>query len=134
MTASKKLLAGLGGIIVAVLIALFAFVTYNVCEANRLQGEVGQELRSTLGFSHGSPYLIIGGEGEEVFTLHPTPNGIMSHAGVQDGDIVLGYSITEFYKALHEHRGSTLNFRVTDGGDGASIQSRAERNIKLAIP
>lgn len=78
MKASMKVLAGLGGAIVAVLIALFAFVIYIVLEANRFQGEVGQELRRTLGFSHGSPYLIIEGKGEEVFMLHPKPGGIMS--------------------------------------------------------
>lgn len=134
MKASKKVVAVLGGAIVTALIALFAFITYTVLEANRLQGEVGQELGRTLGFSHGSPYLIIDGEGEEVFTLHPKPDGIMSKAGVQDGDIVLGYSITEFYRALHERRGSSLNFRVKDGGDGRSIEDREERSVNLTIP
>ena len=134
MKASKKFLVVLGCVIVGTLIALFAFVTYTILEANRFQGEVAQELGRSLGFSHGSPYLIIEGEGEEVFTLHPKPDSIMSKAGVKDGDIVLSYSITEFYRALHDHRGSTLNFRVADGGDGGSIEHLTVRSVNLAIP
>jgi hypothetical protein len=134
MKLSKKVLALFGGLIVTAFITLCAFVAYTVMEAHRFQGEVGQELGRTLGFSHGSPYLFIDGEGEEFFTLHPQPDGILSTAGVQDGDVVLDYSITEFYRALHEHRGTTLNFRVTDGGDGGSIERRKVRFLNLAVP
>ena len=122
------------GIIVAVLVPPVAFVTRTILEADRYQGEVGQELRRTLGFSHGSPCLMIAGKAEEVFTLHPKPGSIMAKAGVQDGDIAVGCSITEFYRALHEHRGSALKFSVVDGGDGGSLKNREERCVDLAIP
>ena len=103
-------------------------------QANYFQGVIGSELNRVLGFTHGSPYVIVDGSGEEVFVLHPTANGIMDKAGVEDGDIVLEHSITGFYRQLHEYRGSTLTFTMAEGGDGAAIASRPKRTIELSIP
>jgi hypothetical protein len=114
---------------------LWVFAGYTVWQAQRYQGEIAQELRHALGFSHGSPCLIIEDkEVEEVFTLHPKSGGIMSQAGVIDGDIVLGFTITDFYRVLQEHRGVTLSFTVTAGGDGSAIENRKVRHISLSIP
>jgi hypothetical protein len=51
-----------------------------------------------------------------------------------DSDIVLSHSITGFYRALDEHRGSRIIFRVTDGGDGAPIAQRPVRTITFNVP
>ena len=114
--------------------ALITFGIYTAQQAHHYQSVVGSVLDRDLGFRHGSPYFIFGDDSFEVFTLHPQPGGVMSAAGVRDSDIVLGHSITGFYRALHEHRGSTITFRVTDGGDGIPIAQRPIRAVTLQIP
>lgn len=116
------------------LAALIAFVIYTVQQAHYYQGVIGSFLERDLGFRHGSPYFTFGDDSFEVFTLHPQAGGGMAAAGVRDSDIVLDHSITDFYRALHEHRGSTITFRVTDGGDGNPIAQRPIRTITLQIP
>lgn len=134
MSAKKRaLIVGLS-IFSGIVFILIAFVAYTVQQANYIQGVIGSELNRVLGFTHGSPYIIIDGSGEEVFVLHPTANGIMDKAGVEDGDIVLEHSITGFYRQLHEHRGSTMTFAIAEGGNGAAIASRLKRTIELSIP
>lgn len=122
-------------LVALVLIASFgAFAYYTAQQARYYQSELGPGLSREFGFTHGSPYVQDGDEASEVFTLHPTDGGPLSSAGVHDGDIVLSHSITGFYRFLHEHRGSTITFTVTDGGDGISIEHRPVRSITLAIP
>jgi hypothetical protein len=118
---------------ISLLVGFVVFGIYTARQANYYQGEIGRELDQILGFSHGSPYLEIGGEMTEVLTLHAIPDGVMSQAGVKDGDIVLGYSITDFYRSVHESRGSIFSFDVVDGGDGCDIDTRLRRRITVPI-
>jgi hypothetical protein len=126
-----KILAIGAGILFA---ALTAFGVYTALQAHRYQSVIGSVLDRDLGFRHGSPFFSFGDDSFEVFTLHPQPSGIMSAAGVRDSDIVLDHSITGFYRTLHEHRGSTITFRVTDGGDGIPLAQRPIRTVTLQIP
>src|SRR4030095_9305492 len=114
--------------------ALIAFGIYTAQQAHYYQSVIGPVLDRDLGFRHGSPYFNFGDDSFEVFTLHPQPGGVMSAAGVRDSDIVLDHSITGFYRTLHEHRSSTIAFRVTDGGYGVPIAQRPIRMITLQIP
>jgi len=114
--------------------ALIAFGIYTAQQARYYQSVIGSVLDHDLGFRHGSPYFIFGDDSSEVFTLHPQPGSLMSAARVRDSDIVLDHSITGFYRTLHERRGSTIAFRVTDGGDGVPIAQRPVRTITLQIP
>jgi hypothetical protein len=114
--------------------ALIAFALYTAQQAHHYQSVIGSVLDRDLGFRHGSPYFIFGDDSFEVFTLHPQPGGVISAAGVRDNDIVLDHSFTGFYRALHEHRGSAITFRVTDGGNGTPIAQRPIRTVTLQIP
>ena len=98
------------------------------------QVQVGGPLRQELGFSHSSPYVKCGGLTREVFTLHPATNGLLYQAGVRDGDIVLNFSITDFYRQLEQARGGTTVLQVVEGGDGPTLNERATRIITIAVP
>jgi hypothetical protein len=120
--------------VISLLVGFVVFGIYTIRQANYYQGEIGGELNQILGFSHSSPYLEIEGDNIEVFTLQTTPDGIMSEAGVKDGDIVIGYSITDFYRSLHESRGSVFSFDVIDGGHGSALNTRVVSRISVPIP
>lgn len=114
--------------------AVVALIVFSMQRAHYYQSVVGSPLQRDLGFGHGSPYVNFGDKSVEVFTLHPQTGGAMSAAGVRDSDIVLDHSITNFYRALHAHRGSTIAFRVTDGIDGVPLAQRPIRTVTLPIP
>jgi hypothetical protein len=113
--------------------AFIVFSVYTARQACFYQAVIGTGLQHQLGFTHGSPYILAGHDRVEVFSVHPRPDGAFAAAGVHDGDIVLSHRITDFYRALHEHRGSRFSFRVTDGGDGAPITQRPVRTVTLDI-
>jgi hypothetical protein len=71
-------------------------------QARHYQDDIGSALERQLGFSHGSPHLVIGEESIEFFTLHPEPGGAFATAGVRERDSVLSHSITGFYRALDD--------------------------------
>jgi hypothetical protein len=131
---SMKLLKVLGTSVALLAAALVAFLLYTTQQAYHYQSVLGSVLDRDLGFRHGSPYFSFGDDSFEVFTLHPLTGGPMHAAGVRDSDIVLDHSITGFYRTLHEHRGSTIAFRVTDGGDGIPMNQRPVRTVTLSIP
>src|SRR6266480_5865553 len=92
-------------LLIAALVGSIAFVAH---EAELYQEQLGQPLERELGFQHGSPYIHFGSTSREVFTLHPTPDGVLARAGVRDGDIPIDFGITGFYKHLHRSRGSQV--------------------------
>jgi hypothetical protein len=55
---------------------------------------IGSDLDRQLGFIHGSPYVLIGRDSVEVFTLDPQAGCVFAQAGVHEGNIVLGHSPT----------------------------------------
>lgn len=96
---------------------------------------LGKPLEDDLGFRHGSPYLRCGDSIQEVFTIEAiVPGGIFDQAGIRDGDIVMGPSITGFYKLLHRNRGKEVTVHVVDGGDGPSLDDRPQRRIAFVVP
>jgi S1-C subfamily serine protease len=88
-----------------------------------------------LGFMHGSPYIRLGDDVREVFTIEQVvQGGVFDNAGVRPGDIVLSHQILSFYSELNESRGETFQFSVTDGVDGPPIAARSRREIEIFIP
>ena len=125
----------IAGITVAVLlVAVIAAFAFQVHEARSYQERLGPPLERELGFRHGSPYVHFGDSVREVFTLHPTPTGVLANSGVRDGDIPLDFSITGFYKHLYRNRGSKVTVRVMDGGDGPPKDQRAIRSVTFSVP
>lgn len=125
----------IAAIFIAFLILTFGGVAYYITsQADYYQNSVGGDLRLRLRFEHASPQLYMGNEIREVLTLHPSSDSPFSKAGVNDGDIVSGYSITDFYRALSEHSGKSFSFTVASGGDGESLEKRSLRTITVLIP
>jgi hypothetical protein len=100
------------------------------------QERVGGQLRSELGFEHGSPYVRCGGiTRREVFTIESVRSGgVFERAGFHNGDIVVGMSITEFYRVLQSKRGDDVMISVVDGGDGPALSERPVRQIRFRVP
>ena len=129
-----KFLKILAVIVGSLFVTFVGFGLYTGYQAHYYQSTLGSQLERELGFTHGSPYLRLGDDSREVFTLHPTPGGVLADAGIRDGDIVLGHTITNFYRLLHERRGSSVTVRVTDGGNGPPIAQRPIRSVTFSIP
>ncbi len=128
-------LVKIAGMAVAVLAAaFFGFAYYVTSQAELYQRDLGPALERDVGFAHGSPYVRFGERREEVFTLHPVPGGLLAIAGVRSGDIVREFTITGFYKHLHQNRGSDVTLFVMDGGNGPPAAQRAVRKIVLRVP
>ena len=118
--------------IVAALVAVAVFTT---AQAWYYQSHVGRALGTELGFTHGSPYVRCGQSEREVFTIHSVePAGVFAQAGFTDGDIVVGMSITQFYRTLHHRRGEEVTVSVVDGGDGPALSERRVRQLRFTVP
>jgi hypothetical protein len=118
--------------IVAALVAVAVFVT---AQAWYYQLHVGRALDTDLGFTHGSPYVRCGESEREVFTIHSVqPDGVFAQAGFTNGDIVVGMSITQFYRTLHHRRGEEVTVSVVDGGDGPALSERRVRQLRFRVP
>jgi hypothetical protein len=123
------------GIGLAILAAAFVgFAWYVTSQAELYQTTLGPALERELGFAHGSPYVRLGEQREEVFTLHPVPGGVLAAAGLRSGDIVRNFGITGFYKHLHQNRGAEVTVLVMDGGNGPPADQRAVRKIVFRVP
>lgn len=117
---------------VAAVAAVAGFITV---QAWYYQLHLGRALDIDLGFTHGSPYVRCGESEIEVFTIHPVqPAGVFAQAGFTSGDIVVGMSITQFYRNLHEGRGEEVAVSVVDGGDGPALIERRVRLIRFRVP
>ena len=114
--------------------AFLVFALYVTSQAELYQSKLGHALERDLGFAHGSPYVRLGEHREEVFTLHPVPGGLLASAGARSGDIVRDFSITGFYKHLHQNRGAEVSVLVMDGGNGPPADLRAVRRIFFRVP
>src|SRR6266404_3824286 len=129
-----KIIAVVGvtvALLIAEIVGSFVLVAH---DADLYQERLGQPLERELGFRHGSPYIHFGSTSREVFTLHPTPDGVLARAGVRDGDIPIDFGITGFYKHLHRSRGSQVTVRLMDGGDGPPKSKRAIRTTTFYVP
>jgi hypothetical protein len=118
--------------IVAALASVAGLITM---QAWYYQLHVGRALDTDLGFTHGSPYVRCGENEREVFTIHSVqPAGVFAQAGFNNGDIVVGMSITQFYRTLHHGRGKEVSVSVVDGGDGAALSERRVRHLRFRVP
>ncbi|MCG8602484.1 MAG: hypothetical protein MI807_20225 [Verrucomicrobiales bacterium] len=121
-------------------IAVFATWVLGLISCNLRRGienyeANAQQLKSDLGFDHGSPYVTIDDNAQEVFTIESIANeGAFARSGVREGDIVMDVSIREFYDQLEAHRGGTYTFSVVEGGDGPALPNRTMRTISVTIP
>jgi len=119
---------------------IVAFVICVVPPFEEIRGydRYATNLRRDLGFDHGSPFVLLGTERKEVFTLHPTtPASLLARAGVSSGDIVVddfGHSIPRFYSELENARGRVYRFRVATGGDGPPLRERLHKIIEVRVP
>lgn len=94
-----------------------------------------EDLRRDLGFSHGSPYIMVNGKAQEVFMLKGIVKGKpFNLAGIEGGEIVVSHQILKFYLDLEASRGSTFNFWIVDGGDGIPLKKRIRRKITITVP
>jgi hypothetical protein len=92
------------------------------------------QLRHELGFSLGTPYIIIDNKMYEVTAFEDVkPGGIFDKAGIHNGDIPLGRT-SNFYKMLERSRGRVITFEVVSWWDNGPILSRKKKNIKVFIP
>jgi hypothetical protein len=124
---ASLLLAGLALLSICIISSLYDGWMYQVKAKPALQQD--------LGFATGSPYINAGGVLVEVLTVEDVvPGGIFDKAGVQKGDIIVDYSLTELYRELEKNRGGSLTIPVVNGGDGPPLRSRPTRNVTIEIP
>jgi hypothetical protein len=120
------------GVVVGVFAGIAVFISVQVWY---YQVHVGRLLDVDLGFSLGSPYVRCGEIEHEVSTIESVqPGGVLDSAGFQNGDIVVGMSITGLYRALHRGRGGEVTVPVVDGGDGPALSERRVRQIRFRVP
>lgn len=112
-----------------------AVVVFLMVQCWYYQAHIGRKLGVDLGFKHGSPLVRCGDKDQEVFTIDSVlPGGVFAQAGFTDGDIVVGLSITQFYRILHKQRGRELTVSVVDGGDGPTLNERQVRPLRFRVP
>lgn len=99
-------------------------------QADYYQVELGAGLRSTYGFAIGTPMIRAGGELVEVLAIYPDAGSPFAAAGVREGDIIVGTTLTGFYRQLHE-AGGKLRFEIVRGGDGAPVEQRKKMFIEI---
>jgi hypothetical protein len=119
----------------AALIAVW--VTYVFCAMWYWQMTVGEPIEREFGFRIGTP--IIHEEGKswpsEVVSIESLRwDGVLGRAGLLEGDIIRGLSVSEVYKVLHRGRGKQVTFEVVDGGHGPPIVQRNVRAITFSVP
>jgi len=110
----------------------FAWIMWIQAEAAKYQTDLGPQIRSAYGFSHGSPYIKTGDYRVEVFTVYPDAGGILERAGFRNGDIVVSENITGFYKLLYQSKAKEVTVTVVDGGDGPPVEQRKTRVVSFA--
>lgn len=98
------------------------------------QERLGDALRRDLAFRHETPLIMSGSERREVFALYPEWDGAMARAGVEEGDIVVRMSVTEFYRLAESSRGLAFVFTVVAGGNGIPLRNRERRMVVLSVP
>jgi hypothetical protein len=119
----------------AALFILVAVVVVCSVQTWYYQVQLGPSLNADFGFTHGSPYVRCGTTKREVFAIHSVqPDGVFALAGFTRGDIVVGMSITQFYRTLHRGRGGEVTVSVVDGGDGPALSERRVRQLRFQVP
>ena len=105
----------------------------SVLRAELYEIVVGNRFRAQTGFRHGSPYIKLGNQTQEVLTVNTA--GALMDAGIKDGDIfVEPATATELYRQFELHRGNTMEIQVVTGGDGPPLRERQIKTITFHVP
>jgi hypothetical protein len=125
----------LAALVLLVFAAFFVLSVYLVVEAAYYQGRLGPGLERDLGFKHGSPYVLCGRTLCRLLAIEAlTPGGPFAQAGFGVGDLIMGPSISAFFRLLHRGRGSVVRLTVAEGGDGPPLDQRSKRMITVQVP
>ncbi len=118
-------------------VLILVLTLYIIVTAYYYQVLRGPVLERELGFRHGSAYLPdhnVQGYISAVCVDHVVDDGVFAQAGFRSGDVLPDVSLTGFFKRLHHHRGSHVEFAVVDGGDGPPFRLRPRRVMGFAVP
>jgi hypothetical protein len=125
----------LAALVLLVFAAFFVLSVYIVVEAYYYQARLGPGLERDLGFKHGTRYIRCGRTLCRLLAIQAlTPGGPFAQAGFRVGDIIIGPSISGFFRILHRGRGSEARLTVVDGGDGPPLNQRAKRELLVQVP
>lgn len=116
----------------AIVVGVFITWAWWIGDQTRLyQTELAPEIEATYGFKVSTPQIRVHDKRRQVLAIHPDENGLLYDAGFRDNDILLSHQMTAFYKVLYHQGESELSFSVIDGGDGAPLNQRELRKIRL---
>ena len=97
---------------------------------------LGSTVQSRYGFTIGSPFVQAGPSRIEVMTIASVvPGGLFSKAGFKAEDIVVEPgTIGQLYRLLNSPSGTQVTVGVVEGGNGAPIEQRVRRDVRLIAP
>ena len=121
------------------LIACAIFLTwvfYVFGDGTYYQAYQGPSLERALGFEHGTRYRSSGHWWHEALAIRTVvEGGVFATAGFRAGDVLPGWSFTEFFRHLHRNRGQVVELEVSEGcPEGDPLQIRPRRSLCFVVP